>query len=281
MLAEDYVYDHVTANLQDYPDFKTAFNVPIKLNFKLVYDAQKAIKVDDGEEDENNATKGKLGPDATPYLHEGANPKPQAPTTKWIMAFLEKHNVGTGATRVATLSEMARGTKAMLSEKRGKLDLTETGNVSAIMVKDTWIASPKITKRLFEMMDQVGQFEMTMTQVLNSATKVVEHDLPIMVNNAQSLEDLLGKPKPKVRKTRKVSEKMTGTWQGQEVTFAREWSGHVFTDDELQKLLSGAEVSFPAKSKRGKPYTAVGKLAKQTFKGNTFYGFKLNPKPKK
>ncbi|WP_188356190.1 DNA topoisomerase [Leuconostoc falkenbergense] len=281
MLAEDYVYDHVTANLQDYPDFKTAFNVPIELNFKLVYDAQKAIKVDDGEEDESNATKGKLGPDATPFLHEGANPKPQAPTTKWIMAFLEKHNVGTGATRVATLSEMARGTKAMLSEKRGKLDLTETGNVSAIMVKDTWIASPKITKRLFEMMDQVGQFEMTMTQVLDSATKVVEHDLPIMVNNAQSLETLLGKPKPKVRKTRKVSEKMTGTWQGQEITFAREWSGHVFTDDELQKLLSGAEVSFPAKSKRGKPYTAVGKLAKQTFKGNTFYGFKLNPKPKK
>ena len=53
------------------------------------------------------------------------------------------------------------------------------------------------------------------------------------------------------------------------------------TDEELQKLLTGSEVSFPAKSKRGKSYMAVGKIAKQTFKGNTFYGFKLNPKTKK
>ena len=169
----------------------------------------------------------------------------------------------------------------MLTEKRGKLGLTETGNVSAIMVKDTWIASPKITKRLFEMMDQVGRFEMTMVQVLDSATKVVEHDMPIMLDNAQTLETLLGKPKPSIKKPRKTSEKMTGIWQGQEITFAREWSGHVFTDEELQKLLTGSEVSFPAKSKRGKSYTAVGKMAKQTFKGNTFYGFKLNPKTKK
>jgi len=45
--------------------------------------------------------------------------------------------------------------------------------------------------------------------------------------------------------------------------------------------LAGEEISFPAKSKRGKAYTAVGKMAKQTFKGSTFYGFKLNPKDRK
>ena len=73
----------------------------------------------------------------------------------------------------------------------------------------------------------------------------------------------------------------TGTFNGEEITFAKEWSGHKFTDDELAKLLAGEEVSFAAKSKRGKDYTAVGKLAKQTYKGSTFYGFKLNPKPRK
>ena len=277
MLAEDYVYDHVTANLKDYPEFKTAFNRPLKMNFKLVYDSQKAIKVE--EEEEENATASQLGPQATPYLHEGANPKPQTPTTKWIMAFLEKHHVGTGATRVSTLSEMSRGIKAMLTETRGKLGLTETGQVSAIMVKDTWIASPKITKRLFEMMDQVGQFDMTMDQVLDSVTKVVEHDMPIMLDNAEQLETLLGKPKQVPKK--KVTEKMTGLFKGEEITFAREWSGHIFTDDELTKMLNGSEISFQSKSKRGKIYTATGKLAKQTFKGSAFYGFKLNPKAKK
>ncbi|TVV31228.1 DNA topoisomerase [Weissella cibaria] len=276
MLAEDYVYDHVTADLADYPSFKTAFNVPIQLNFKLVYDSFAATRVDDDDEDENA---GVLGPMADPYIHEGANKKPQQPTTKWIMAYLEKHNVGTGATRVSTLSDMGKGQKAMLREARGKLTLTETGNVSAVMVKGTWIASPKITKRLFEMMDEVGEFKMTLDKLLESVTQVVDHDMPIMVANAEALQATLGAPKPKP--VRKVSEKTTGTFNGEEITFAKEWSGHKFTDDELAKLLAGEEVSFAAKSKRGKDYTAVGKLAKQTYKGSTFYGFKLNPKPRK
>jgi len=273
MLAEDYVYDHVTADLEDYPLFKTAFNIPIEMNFKAVYDSQRAIKVEEDSEDENT---GQLGPIAQPYLYEGANKKPQTPTTKWIMAFLEKHHVGTGATRVSTLSDMSRGTKSMIKETRGKLTLTETGNVSAVMVKDTWIASPKITKRLFEMMDQVGHFEITMPKLLDSITQVVEHDMPIMLSNADDLESLLGKPKPAPK--RQVTEKTTGIFKGEEISFAKSWSGHIFTADELVKLLNGDEISFDAKSKRGKAYTASGKMSKQTFKGSVFYGFKLNPK---
>lgn len=275
MLAEDYVYDHITANLAKYPTFKTAYNVPKELNFKLVYDSAKATRADETEE-ENGA--GQLGPNADPYVYEGANKKPTTPTTKWIMAYLEKYNVGTGATRVSTLSEMARGAKAMLRESRGKLTLTETGNVSAILVKDTWIASPKITSRLFEMMSEVGQFKINQAKLLESVTQVVEHDMPIMLANGESLTSILGTPKVKPTVKRKVTEKLTGTWKGQEISFAREWSGHVFTDTEIAALLAGDEISFASKSKRGKEYTAVGKLAKQTFKGATYYGFKLNPK---
>jgi len=275
MLAEDYVYDHVTAQLADYPTFKTAFNVPIQYNFKLVYDSFAATKVTD---DDEATLEGQLGPMATPYVHEGANKKPQQPTTKWIMAYLEKHHVGTGATRVSTLSEMGKGQKAMLHEAKGKLTLTETGNVSAILVEGTWIASPKITKRLFQMMDEVGEFKMPMTQLLDSVTQVVAHDMPVMQANAEKLGVTLGAPKPKP--VRKVSEKTTGTFKGEEITFAREWSGHSFTDAEITALLAGEEISFPAKSKRGKDYTAVGKMAKQTYKGSSFYGFKLNPKTK-
>jgi DNA topoisomerase-3 len=118
------------------------------------------------------------------------------------MAFLEKHNVGTGATRVSTLSQMSQGVKAMMQEKKGRLTLTETGNVSAVMVQNTWIASPKITKRLFEIMNEVGEFKISMPQALNSLTQVVAHDMPIMVENAQKLETILGKPKVKKRLVR-------------------------------------------------------------------------------
>lgn len=37
------------AELQDYPNFKTAFNLPIKLNFMLVYDSYAATRVDDDD----------------------------------------------------------------------------------------------------------------------------------------------------------------------------------------------------------------------------------------
>ncbi len=277
-LAENYIYDHVTANLADYPEFVTMFNVPVALNYKAVYDTYATYQTDD--EQESSPTSKEVGPTAQPYLAEGANKKPTHPSTKWIMAFLEKHNVGTGATRVSTLSEMTRP-GSMMKEARGRLTLTDTGYVSAIMVADTWIASPKITKRLFDMMHAVGEFKMPMTELLDSVTKVVEHDMPIIVANADKLAPKLGTPKPVAAKPRKVVEKVTGVWQGQEVAFAKTWSDHTFTDEEIARLLRGEEISFASKSKRGKSYTATGKLAKQTFKGATFYGFKLNPKPRK
>jgi DNA topoisomerase-3 len=122
---------------------------------------------------------------------------------------------------------------------------------------------------------------MTQAKLLESVTQVVSHDLPIMVENASRLDAVLGAPKPKVVRHKKTTEKVTGQWQGEEVSFSREWSGHVFSDDEIQTLLGGGQISFPAKTKRGKDYTATGKLAWQTFKGSRFMGFKLNPKPRK
>ncbi|GAK30271.1 DNA topoisomerase [Weissella oryzae SG25] len=276
MLAEDYIYDHVTAELLDYPKFKTAFNIPIALNFKKIFDSQQEVALDDHK---TTYKSNQVGPMADPMVAEGVNPKPQQPSTKWIMAFLEKNQVGTGATRVSTLAEMGRGSQAMLKENRGKLTLTQTGDVSAILVKDTWIASPKITKRLFEMMEQVGRFEIKQAKLSESVTMLVEHDLPIMVANAEQLIPLLGQPKAsKPRRT--PSEKITAEWQGQTISFAKEWSGHTFTTAEIEQLIAGQEITFPAKTKRGKDYMARGQLAKQTYKGSTFYGFKLKPKDK-
>lgn len=279
MLAEDYIYDHVTAELRQYPSFKTAFNVPIAKNYKLVYDAQQALQ--DDKVDENQMNK-PLGTQADPYIFEGSNKKPSYPTTKWLMAFLEKHDVGTGATRVSTFSEMSQGTRKMMTEKKGRLTLTETGNVSAIMVDGTWIASPKITKRLFEMMNEVGEFQLTMAKALDSVSQVIQHDMPIMVENAQRLSDELGAPKPTATRTRskKQTEKITAQFKGQEISFSKTWSDHTFSDDELQQLLNGDEISFAAKTKRGKSYTATGYLAKQTYKGHPFYGFKLKSRKK-
>lgn len=268
MLAEDYIYDHVTAELQDYPAFKTAFNVPIKLNFKAVFNP---------DSDDTTVEKaGALGPTAKPNLAEGTNPKPQTPTTKWIMAFLEKQNVGTGATRVSTLSEMSQGSKSMLNESKGKLTPTQTGEISAIMVENTWIASPKITKRLFAMMDEVATFQMPMSQLLHSVTQVIEHDMPQMTENVQQLSARLGPP-PKKRKVKAKpkAEQVTGVYKGEEIHFAKTWGNHTFTDQEISDLLAGKTITFETTTKQKKPFTAKGQLGKRTYRGNQYIGFKL------
>ena len=60
------------------------------------------------------------------------------------------------------------------------------------------------------------------------------------------------------------------------IRFKKEWSGHTFTQEEIDQLLEGKEISFEATSKAGKPYTAKGKLAEQTYNGTKYWGFKVN-----
>ena len=70
-------------------------------------------------------------------------------------------------------------------------------------------------------------------------------------------------------------ERYKGTWNGQDVNFKKEWSGHRFTDDECERLCNGEEIEIEAVSaKNGKPFKCTGKLEEQEFKGRTFVGFK-------
>lgn len=76
-----------------------------------------------------------------------------------------------------------------------------------------------------------------------------------------------------------VSDKYAGVFNGKEIKFKREFGGHKFSDEECEALLSGAEISFEATSKAGKPYTCYGSLAEQSFTNSEgkeikFFGFK-------
>lgn len=70
-------------------------------------------------------------------------------------------------------------------------------------------------------------------------------------------------------------ERFSGKWNGQDVNVKRVWSGHRFTDDEVQQLLADKVISFETVSKKtGNKYTAKGKLANQEWNGKPFIGFK-------
>lgn len=68
-------------------------------------------------------------------------------------------------------------------------------------------------------------------------------------------------------------ERFEGEWNGEDVHPKRVWSGHRFTDEEVEKLLDGEEIAIDAISSAGKPYRCKGKLAKQEFNGNEYVGF--------
>lgn len=69
-----------------------------------------------------------------------------------------------------------------------------------------------------------------------------------------------------------------GVFRGKEVvTFKGSWSDHVFTQDEVNRLLAGETISIPYTSKKdGKLTTAAGKLEWQTYQGRKFLGFKAD-----
>ncbi|MFD0896893.1 DNA topoisomerase [Loigolactobacillus binensis] len=270
ILGEDYEFDRVTAQLQLYPTFKTGFNVPVKLNYKAIFDDAEQVLA------KTKPLSTVVGPEAVPFMYQGANPKPTRPSADWIGKFLEKHNIGTGATRLSVQAQLTSGKNAFINEKRGFYTLTQPGTIAAVLVRDTWIGSPQITKQLFDHMDAVGQLNESPAVVVNSATKVVAHDLPLILNNSQALAQFVGKPAPtRTTKKYKAKPKVKGQYcDGQTVEFNATWSGHKFSAEERRKLLQGATITFEATSKYGKTYTATGALKQQTYKGKQFWGFK-------
>lgn len=257
ILAEDYIYQNTTAELLDYPEFKTSFNTPIELNFRAIFNF-------DGSIDEPK----KLGDIANPFIYEGANKKPTKPSMKWLMKYLEKFNVGTGATRTSTLGELTSGTNAPLKETKGVYSITQIGEITAVLLKGTYIASVKVTQRLFESMDQVGKFEMQPARIISTSDITINHDLPIIIQNAENLLKEVGEPQTakKFPAKTKVSGKLP---TGEEVSFNAKWGTHKFTNIEIQKLLNNEIISFKYKNAE-----ISGTLQKQTFKGHEFWGFK-------
>lgn len=270
MYGEDYIYDSISARLEKYPTFVTSFTVPVELNFKRIFDTSNETKVKDDEEVEAG-TKG-IGTMANPFLFEGANKKPTKPSMKWIMAYLSKYNVGTGATRTGTLAEISSGKNAMLSEKKGTLKLTETGAITAIMAEGTWISSVTITKQLFDAMNDVGEFKKPTQYIIDIADKIIAHDKQLMAKNSSKLVKVLGKPKAKDTFVEKP--KTEGTVNGEVIKFNEVWGGHTFTEQEKKSLLAGEVIEIEYVTAKKKKARCKGSLQKQSYKGKEFWGFK-------
>jgi DNA topoisomerase-3 len=280
MLAEDYLYEAQEGHLERYPDFIGRASVPKSLGWKQVF--FDVDDKDDDEEDEDNP-KG-LGTIGQPIVYEIIPPRPEHPSMKWLMKQLEKRDVGTGATRTSTYADVTsnRGDYPLLSESRGKITMTEYGDMSYRLLPGTRIGDLELTERVYATMRDVAAGKTSADDELKIVAQWVLEDIKTMSANAVIMRKELGLNEAQPRK-----EQVSGVWAvtGEQVRFSREWSGHTFTDAEVDALLAGQEISFTAiNSSDKKQYTARGKLAHQTFTKNgrdtAYFGFKRDRAPR-
>lgn len=265
MLAEDYIYEQQKGHVKDYPKFVGIANVPISQGWHQVsYDA----------DDDADVSSSALGTKADPFVHEGFPPKPQAPSMKWLMKQLEKHDVGTGATRTSIYAEVTndRAKYPLLVEKRGKLSMSDYGQMSYMLLPGTHIGDLAMTETLMKEMKDISQGKADPAVCLAKVKQLVKDDIQTMETNGKTMRKELGKTMATGKFEEK--EKYEGTWNGKSVKFTRTWGGHRFTDEECKALCDGEEIEvFGLKSKAGKEYGVKGKLSEQSYNGHKYVGF--------
>lgn len=270
MFGENYMYDSIKGHIEKHPAFTTTVSVPIEQGFKAIFDADKET-ADDATEDDASIGLGKNG---APVVSEGVNKKPAHPSHKWLEKQLSRYEVGTGATRTNTLSEVTNGKTALLNDKKGKLDLTKIGEIAAVMLDGSQIGDPGVTETLFKAMRDAGDFKVKPHDVLHTATELIKHDKEVFYRNAEKLKEKVGAPDASMQ-TAQAKPKTEGVFKptGETVRFSSEWGGHTFTPAEIEKLLAGETIGFEAISKSKKAMQVEGKLELGEYKGKPFWGF--------
>lgn len=200
------------------------------------------------------------------YPHEVKSKKPHAVTSDWLFKQLAKVNVGTGATRVGTLSNMSGNSETLPIKESKTLDLTTMGWVGYHAANGTKIGSVDGTIYLTNLVKEVQKGK-DVSVAYQEFTNVIADDVEVLKNMSIDL-DGLGIPKS----TPKVT--VSGTWNNKEVTFNRVYMSHEFTDSEVSTLLSGGEITIDVVKADGRPSKVSGKLAEMEYKGHPFVGFK-------
>lgn len=180
MLCEDYEYDHQSGHLEKYPDFTGYTNLPVNRGFKEIFD-------DDKKKDELDTGK-PLGKEAAPYIYEGFPPKPSWPTAKWLAKELKKNDVGTGATRTSIYADVTNASSKypLLSENKGKINMTVYGEMSYLLLKNTHIGDVKITEGLQKQMREVANGA-DPNAFLDEICRMVKEDIITVKNNAKTV----------------------------------------------------------------------------------------------
>lgn len=202
-----------------------------------------------------------------PFAKEKGNDEDDDEDYKSILAGLE---IGTEATRAPTIKTLVD--KGYISLKKSTYYIEERGIFMVDVCRALGIDfSKETTAQMGKLLRDVGKGKITKDEVLNIERREIQR----IISANPDISNVAPSTKNSYTKKEKI-DKAVYVPSGEEITFNKEWGGHTFTDEEIQYLLIGDTITFTAKSKKGKTYTAKGKLEKQKYKGKTFWGFKLS-----
>ena len=275
MFGEDYEYEHQEGHIKAYPDFKGSTNIPKKMGFKLILGANEDNVNDEGKE---------LGKKGEPFVYEGYPPKPPVPTMKWLMNQLSKYDIGTASTQVGTFTEITKAgdDRSLIAiDKKGKLSLTQTGEIAYQLLPGTNIGSIKRTEELHQEMKDVANGKLRPEEGLSRIKGMVLEDIETMKNNVKHIEhkdtakqvansnDVLGKC-PKCG-SNVMSGKYGAYCTGKCGVTLSKAMGKQLTDNEIKNLLLGKKTLVHGLSgKKGKfnAYLTVHGLKEYSYKSS-------------
>lgn len=179
----------------------------------------------------------------------------------------ENGSIGTVATRGAIVSGLID--RGFLARKGKTVISTPLGRQFYEMLPPE-ISKPDITAKWWLIQEAIKDGE---EPDVNAIQKAVVEEFMKHKDTAYAGKELPSDIRQK--------EKASGRFQGETITFNREWGRHRFSDEEVNALLEGKTITFSMRPEQGNIYNVSGSLKKQKYKGHEFYGFVKDEAPPK
>lgn len=242
-------------------DYETETNPVFKGSVKIIT-KQSLI-----EEDKTDETLVTVLPDlsqqAELYGHEVKSVRPSMTKISWLLDTLEKHGVGTSATRVSTLNKMLAESDSPIElvslDKQGNIKekaksktdliLTKKGLLGYASADGTIIGSLDGTKKFQDLLYGLRDGNITVEEAEKEFEEFIKADIITLRDKVYSLEQYGFK-----------RDKIKINWLGKDIYIRNKCGNHVYTLMELSKLEKGEVIEFETTDSRDVPYKVVGKI---------------------
>lgn len=213
-----------------------------------------------------------IGSVAKPYIYHGVNKRPPLPTQSSLVRYLKKVNVGTGATRLATITNMLQSNSELTMDKQHHLKLTPVGTTNAAMSMNTTLGDATTTATLQKTFNAIGDGQQSIDTLYTQFNDVLKRDKDILAQHAANIKTLTEQVVTKLPAHRQLAAKTAAnsfavTYQGKEYRIRTEWGGEALTADQIKALQAGDQVTVTRPNKKGGTFRATLHVGTKRYRG--------------